>query len=632
MDKHHSWIRIWGPETASTALSIGLLACIIAILKAYDGKPQPELSSNLTLNGLIQFLAAITQFSFSYPLARALGQLKWLWFLPSDARPLQDFEAYDEACRGSWGSLQLVFRLRGSGIRNKLVTQVAALVLASAILSGPFTQQALKFDMATLSPSPNGTAVLKRVTSMSRTANGQFTVLDSDTLSIRSAIFHAAQAMLDPHQQTIAPLQPNCSTESCSWEPYTTIGICSKIVNITATNATGIQQNENFTMFLLDKFFNTTSLFSMPESQDPEVRAKITSIFEPMNYVFIYPAMDPTVLQTLDMARASSGEFIVAYSDGNVDMITEAKRVNLKRFKFLAVQFFYCTKALETIVGNGVTETKELGSAIQVVSSTVKSMNYFWNTDMTSYIPEQFESPCPPVLMNQSLSLAPPPGYDQGKSFVIDACTGLVGASDLLMGIVGEAIFVNKGGYLANTGILAGPVSLALHGGPNTHTIEPETQWKNMRLLIDNVADSLTNMMRESATSFVGNDNGIVEGIAFSRVPLIRIRWRWMALMIAQVLLTIVIVAVVIQMTSESDMEARKDSSIAGLCAVDAGLKAEIGQFSDLSGMKKRSRKLKVRLDKTTGGYQLCLDGAALEAEVREVRTMCSGGSEKGGM
>lgn len=124
------WIRIWAPEILSATLSICLVATIIGILRTYDGKPQPELGPHLTLNGLIQFLATIAQFAFSYPLVRGLGQLKWLWFLPRDPRPLRDFEAYDDACRGSWGSLQLAFRLRGSGMRNRLVNSAAARCLS----------------------------------------------------------------------------------------------------------------------------------------------------------------------------------------------------------------------------------------------------------------------------------------------------------------------------------------------------------------------------------------------------------------------------------------------------------------------------------------------------------------------
>jgi hypothetical protein len=99
--KSKPFIRIWAPEILSIILSVSLVAATIAILKVYDGKPQPDLGSNLSLNGLLQFIITIAQFSFSYSLARGLGQLKWLWYLPQDTRPLRHFEAYDEACRSS---------------------------------------------------------------------------------------------------------------------------------------------------------------------------------------------------------------------------------------------------------------------------------------------------------------------------------------------------------------------------------------------------------------------------------------------------------------------------------------------------------------------------------------------------
>jgi len=121
--KGNGWLRTWTPEILSASLSVALFASTIAILQAYRDKPQPEFALSLSLNGLLQILITFNQFSFSYPLARGLAQLKWLWFLPrhsrdTSSRPLHKFEVYDEACRSNLlGSLKLIFRL-GWGGRN----------------------------------------------------------------------------------------------------------------------------------------------------------------------------------------------------------------------------------------------------------------------------------------------------------------------------------------------------------------------------------------------------------------------------------------------------------------------------------------------------------------------------------
>lgn len=42
----------------------------------------------------------------------AISQSKWLWYRQSEPRRLQDLELFDQASRGPWGSLELLFRLR----------------------------------------------------------------------------------------------------------------------------------------------------------------------------------------------------------------------------------------------------------------------------------------------------------------------------------------------------------------------------------------------------------------------------------------------------------------------------------------------------------------------------------------
>jgi hypothetical protein len=113
--------------------------------------------------------------------------------------------------------------------------------------------------------------------------------------------------------------------------------------------------------------------------------------------------------------------------------------------------------------------------------------------------------------------------------------------------------------------------------------------------------------LREEGSSFPGNEDGILEGIAYAQLPLIRVRWGWLALAIGQVTLCAVILGIVIHITSKSDVEARKDSSIAALCVLDAGVKEKLGSWSNMKDANKASATLKVRLERTDEGYQLCL-------------------------
>lgn len=107
----------WPWEWLCELLAVGSLAAMVVVLMVYHGKPQAEWrQSYFTLNGLVAFLATLTKTGLIIPVSAAIGQRKWLRFLPNkkgqrNARRLGDFEMFDEASRGSIGSTKLIFSL-----------------------------------------------------------------------------------------------------------------------------------------------------------------------------------------------------------------------------------------------------------------------------------------------------------------------------------------------------------------------------------------------------------------------------------------------------------------------------------------------------------------------------------------
>jgi hypothetical protein len=80
------------------------------VLLIYDGQALPQLPLSITLNTFIAFFSTISKAAFMLPIAEAISQCKWNWFRQD--RPLSDFETFDEASRGFWGSVTLLFRVR----------------------------------------------------------------------------------------------------------------------------------------------------------------------------------------------------------------------------------------------------------------------------------------------------------------------------------------------------------------------------------------------------------------------------------------------------------------------------------------------------------------------------------------
>jgi hypothetical protein len=107
----------WPWEWLCELLAIGSLGAMVFVLWYYQDRPQADWrQSYFTLNGLVAFLATLVKTGLVIPVSAAIGQRKWLRFLPGGkrkdpARRLGDFETFDEASRGSLGSAKLMISL-----------------------------------------------------------------------------------------------------------------------------------------------------------------------------------------------------------------------------------------------------------------------------------------------------------------------------------------------------------------------------------------------------------------------------------------------------------------------------------------------------------------------------------------
>jgi len=117
ISKTKSGSHWWPWEWLCELLAVGSLSAMVALLWYYHDKPQSAWQqSYFTLNGLIAFLATLIKTGLIVPVSAAIGQRKWLRFIPGRrsarrARRLGDFEVFDEASRGSVGSMKLMFSL-----------------------------------------------------------------------------------------------------------------------------------------------------------------------------------------------------------------------------------------------------------------------------------------------------------------------------------------------------------------------------------------------------------------------------------------------------------------------------------------------------------------------------------------
>jgi hypothetical protein len=135
------FVKLWKFEVLSMICSVGALLAIIAVLFAYDGKSMTRWNAWLRPNTVVSALSTLAKSSMLMAVGQGLGQLKWRHF---ERRPrrLLDFEVFENASRGPWGSLCLLYQINWKALAGS----TGAIITILALAMDPFAQQVISFD------------------------------------------------------------------------------------------------------------------------------------------------------------------------------------------------------------------------------------------------------------------------------------------------------------------------------------------------------------------------------------------------------------------------------------------------------------------------------------------------------
>jgi hypothetical protein len=96
----------WSLEIISWVISVVCMIIVVTMLLYMKDKRIPGWPTTLTLTVFFKIASA----ALLLPTSEAIGQLKWSW-IKGDSR-MWDFEIFDLASRGPWGSILLLFRTK----------------------------------------------------------------------------------------------------------------------------------------------------------------------------------------------------------------------------------------------------------------------------------------------------------------------------------------------------------------------------------------------------------------------------------------------------------------------------------------------------------------------------------------
>lgn len=187
---------------------------MVATIFPHSGQPIPQWPFKMSINALLSIYALVFKSAIAFVVTSCVGQLQWTWF-SSDGRPLSDVVLFDNAGRGPWGLLVLLWAHR---LRQPL-TILAAVIVVSGLAIDPFIQQLIRpFDCSV--SLDRDVATLPRTNRIdSRLGSGD------DELTSTNALRSALVAGLSSSDSE-TPWK--CSTGNCTFpEVYSTLGVCS---------------------------------------------------------------------------------------------------------------------------------------------------------------------------------------------------------------------------------------------------------------------------------------------------------------------------------------------------------------------------------------------------------------------
>lgn len=561
-------VKRWLLEIISWLLSALCMSAIIVLLFFQQNKSVPKhWPMNITLNVYIAILSKVASASLMLPVSEALGQLKWNWF-QGRSKKMWDFELFDNASRGPWGSLMLLIHTKG--------TTLAALGAAITIFTmamDPFFQQVVRYPQRTMLQSQKSS--IPRVTHyephFTKILSNNTEIINPDldiSATLDKFFFDFGAPQLKVGNATRAEIPLSCPTSDCTWEPYQTLGVCSECTDVVhmlefgclptlldwVSSSTSFVFPDNGTM--CGWFFNATSERPMlmlgyhvdPYTNKSSGEILTTRLLPLISNIKRVPLFGGSI--NFKHIRTPLANFVVSSTTGGSDQESVVRSVlEHRRPKALECILSWCVKTIESSYHSG-TYTENIKDSF--INTTVGP--YPWTfIAPDSNDPEDHAK----VQYLQNITIHPH-GYEDHNHLSSYGASNQTAFNIL-------TIFDD---YLPSIATLANkasnPTMKYLTWNENPYSRDfPNNPWSGPNNVTDHMerfATAMTNIMRQSS-------NHSAFGKSFNQEIYIEVRWVWLALPITLLVLTMIfLLGTLIRTSIEKDrVGVWKNSAIATL-------------------------------------------------------------------
>lgn len=203
----------WIFESLALVFSIACFVAILGLLGAYNNEVRPEMAYKLSLNAIISILATGCKSSLALVIGEAICQLKWLHFKSENKSSLSGMQMFDAASRGLLGSLGILIHQRA-----KSLVCLGAAVVVLLLAFDPFMQQVISYPVRQ-SDILDGQAIAKQLYGVTPGTMGNWETAFGKGL----------------WSQNNFDVLPVCSSGNCTWNEFSSIGICNKCFDMTSS-------------------------------------------------------------------------------------------------------------------------------------------------------------------------------------------------------------------------------------------------------------------------------------------------------------------------------------------------------------------------------------------------------------